>query len=56
MSVGSSLPTSENVIDGGATEEENEADSDGLPVSLQQGEEYQVGYSTFRANPTKTGG
>jgi len=42
MSVGNSLPTSENVIDGGATEEENEADSDGLPVSLQQGEEYQV--------------
>jgi len=42
MSVGSSLPTSDNVIDGGNAEEENEADSDGLPVSLQQGEEYQA--------------
>ena len=43
MSVGSSLPASENIIDGGITEEENEADSDGLSASLQHGEEYQVG-------------
>ena len=42
MSMGSSLPASENVIDGGIAEEENEADSDGFPASLQQGEEYQV--------------
>jgi len=41
MSISSSIPASENVINGGIAEEENE-DSDGLPVSLQQGEEYQV--------------
>ena len=51
MSIGSSIPASENVINGGIAEEENE-DSDGLPVSLQQGEEYQVNIAIIENSPT----
>ena len=43
MAAGSALPTSNIAMNGSAAQEDNEADSDGLLVGLQQdGEEYQV--------------